>query len=533
MKGKSLLLAGAAVMVLGSLTNAAYAGSSSPQPVDQPSNAELAARIAALEAELQAEEDHRSADHTRLSTLEQNFNDTSWTFDNLRPTVKSGDGRFTMAFRVRFQADYANFFQDAPNTINNAATRDLSNGAVIRRAYFGVEGKAFNDFWYEFRLNGGGSNGGLSAAGSSAGAATGGEGDPLVNIARVAYLGIPNLRINVGVIEPVFMFEGTVSSAGLMQMERPEIDNIAADSFGAGDSRRGIELVFQKQGIFKGDDNLVVSAAYTGNKTGSSVGHGNGGDEQSQVLGRISYRAWSDGISNLVFGASGADAISTGGTGTATGAASIGSLNFQDRPEIRVDGTRLVSTGGIPAKSGYMYAFDAGMNWENFFLGGEYADFTMDRYTKFTPAILPGADHPSFSGWYIEGSWVLTGETKGYTVNATNNEAGGFTAPVPGRPFSLAGDSWGAWELTARYSNTNLNSYSYLSTAQGGIFGGEEKIFTIGLNWYLNRAVKVQLQDEIVSVDRFSNLPSALAPGVNPQIGQDMNILGIRVQFTN
>src|ERR1700748_3744720 len=143
MKGKSLLLAGAAVMVLGSLTNASGASSQPAQPANQPSNAELAARIAALEAELQAEEDHRHADHTRLSTLEQNYNDTSWSFDNLRPSVKSGDGRFTMAFRARFQSDDANFLQDTPDSQNKAQYKDLSNGAVIRRAYFGVEGKAF------------------------------------------------------------------------------------------------------------------------------------------------------------------------------------------------------------------------------------------------------------------------------------------------------------------------------------------------------------------------------------------------------
>ena len=51
----------------------------------------------------------------------------------------------------------------------------------------------------------------------------------------------------------------------------------------------------------------------------------------------------------------------------------------------------------------------------------------------------------------------MTGETKAYSPSAINNEVGGFNAPVPSRPFSLSGDSWGAWELVARYSDTNLN----------------------------------------------------------------------------
>ncbi len=114
-----------------------------------PSNAELR-----RSSKLGSQQDKATSDHTRLSTLEQNFNDTSWSFDNARPTVKSGDGRFTMAIRVRFQFDNANFFQDDPTLAagNTAQFKDLSNGAVVRRAFFGVEGKAFNDFWYELRL---------------------------------------------------------------------------------------------------------------------------------------------------------------------------------------------------------------------------------------------------------------------------------------------------------------------------------------------------------------------------------------------
>lgn len=468
-----------------------------------PSNADLAARVQALEDQLKA-------DRTRLSTVEQNAADTSWTFDNLRPTVKSGDGRFTMALRVRAQTDFAYFDQDPTATTQ---FKDLSNGAVVRRAFIGVEGKAFNDFWYEFRLNAGGSNGGLSSAGSSAGAAASTEGDPSLSLARVSYIGIPNFRINVGVIEPAFMFEGVTSSGQLLFMERPEIDNIAADAFGAGDARRGVEVSFQKENALWGGDNLLITGALTGNKTGSSVGHGNGADEQSQILGRISERIWSDGISNIQVGMSGAKIINSGdGTGGRT-------INLQDRPEIRVDGTRLISTGGMSAKKGDMYAFDAGANFQNFYLGAEYAHFKVDRLATFN-------DSPDFDGFYVEGSWVITGENKTYSASAQNNEIGGFGAPVPSRPFSLAGNSWGAWELALRYSDTDLNYNTNLTTAAGGIFGGEEKVTAVGLNWFLNRAIKVQFNYDNVKVDKLANLGGA-------QIGQNMNVFGIRVQLSN
>ncbi|GAA0534589.1 phosphate-selective porin OprO/OprP [Rhizomicrobium palustre] len=515
MKGKSALLAGVAAIALLATAQAGYAAKKSSDATSVtpatapaaapagPTNAELAARIQALEDALQSDESKASSDHTRLSTLEQNFDYAKWTFDNGRPVISSGDGRFSMAFRVRFQADFAGFMQDSPASLPAGATKDLASGAVIRRGFFGVEGKAFNDFWYEFRYNGGG---------------TDAEGFGM-SIARVNYNGIPNFRLSAGVIEPVFMLEGTTSSGQLMFLERPEIDNIAADVFGAGDSRRGVELTYQKAGVFKSDDNLVLSVAFTGNTTGTGTDHATGTDEKTQLLGRASYRFWNDGVSNASIGASGATIISQGGNST------TGFVNLQDRPEIRVSPTRLISTGGLNARHASMYAFDAAANIENFYLGGEYTNFQVDRLANGAQA----GDSPSFSGFYVEGSWVLTGEPKTYTVSSQNNEVGGFGAPKVANPFSLSGESWGAWELVARYSDTNLNwnkNLAATATSQSGINGGDERIVDLGLNWYLNNNVKLQVHDLIVNVKRQSGVAGT-------QIGQDLNIVGIRLQFTN
>ncbi|MEJ0041565.1 MAG: porin [Rhizomicrobium sp.] len=519
-----------------------YSDSTPAPAAAAPTNSELAARIDTLEAELAAEQDHRSADHNRLSALEQNFNDTTWSFDNGRPTVKSGDGRFTMAFRVRFQSDFAGFMQDSTHPAGFAGPSDLSSGGVIRRAYFGVEGKVFNDFAYELRLNGGGTNGGSNGA---SGGVTGSEGDALVNKAVITYTGITNVHFNVGVIEPAFMFEGTTSSASLIFLERPEIDNIAADSFGAGDSRRGIELGWSKQDTLWAGDNLAATAAFTGGKTGTATNHGSlnatavsaagDGDENTQVLGRVSERLWSDGISNFQIGASGASVLYSGSNGNTNGGAQT--LNFQDRPEIRVDGTRLISTGGIAAKTGNMFAVDFGGNWENFFLGGEYAEFTADRQCgALSPVAVPKCtsatavfDHPNFSGYYLEGSWILTGEAKQYSPAAINNEVGGFNGPIPSRPFSFSGDSWGAWEIAVRYSDTDLNwhtTQAASATTLAGIAGGDERVVAIALNWYLNRNIRVMLDDNIVHVNKgvIGNLH---------RDDQDLNIVGVRLQFAN
>jgi phosphate-selective porin OprO/OprP len=523
------------------------------------SNAELASRLKAVEDQLAAQQDRAMADRTRLSTLEQGYNSAVWNFDNGRATFASGDNRFTLAIRARMQADFAGFSQDAPGSHPSgfAGPTDLSSGAVMRRAYIGIEGRAYNDFWYEIRLNAGGSDGGLNSTCTSTttlgtppgGTATstcaigaianGGEGDPLLNKMVITYVGIPWWHFNVGVIEPSFMMEGTSSSANLIWMERPDIENIAADAFGAGDSRRGIEVGWSRPDTFWAGDNTAFDVAFTGGKTGSAATHGNGGDEQAQILARVTDRVWSDGISNLQFGMSIASVLYSGNT--AGGGAQA--IRFRERPEIRVDGTRLIDTGNIAAKTGDMIAFDAEGNWQNFYLEGEWAQFKMDRQCgstllvtnqpicSSTTAVI---DHPTFTGWTVGGTWVLTGETKVYTpgtyiASALAETQAGFQSLIPSRPFSLDGDSWGAWEVTARYSDTDLGWHQgqIASTTQlAGINGGRQRIMVLGINWYLNRNVRMILDDNIVQITKGT----AALPDRD---SQDFNVVGLRVQYSN
>ena len=494
------------------------------------SNAELALRVQALEDALSNAQERAQSDRTRLSTLEQAYNSAVWTFDNGRPSLATGDGRFTFNVRMRFQTDFVSYGQDPassrPPGFNGV--NDLSTGAVMRRAYLGFDGKVYNDFAYDVRINVGGSNGGVSGGSPPAG-----EGDPLLNRFYVSYIGIPNWHFSVGVLEPVFAGELTTSSSALIFLERPEIDNIASDSYGAGDPRRGIEIGWSQTDTFWAGDNLAITGSFTGARSGTPAGHGPGGDEQSQILGRVSDRLWSDGLSNFQVGFNYSKVLYSGNSA----GGGVQALNLQDRPQARVDGTRLISTGNIPAKTADMWSVDFETNLQNFYLAGEYSRFNVDRQCgSLTGGVCAGgtsqtvADHPSFYGWYLEGTWILTGETKPYTAQAINNEVGAFGNPIPSAPFSLNGDSWGAWEVAARYSDTNLNynpTQIASPTQLAGILGGDERIITLGLNWYMNRNVKLQINDMIVKLKRGS---SAATPN---SMSQDLNILGVRLAFAN
>jgi len=69
---------------------------------------------------------------------------------------------------------------------------------------------------------------------------------------------------------------------------------------------------------------------------------------------------------------------------------------------------------------------------------------------------------PVFQGFYVQASWVLTGETFNYTQ-------GKFIRIRTQNPR-------GAWEVAARLSMVDLNDEDVL--------GGKEANLTFGLNWY-------------------------------------------------
>jgi phosphate-selective porin OprO/OprP len=86
-------------------------------------------------------------------------------------------------------------------------------------------------------------------------------------------------------------------------------------------------------------------------------------------------------------------------------------------------------------------------------------------------------DDPEFDGFYIYGSYFLTGESRKYS---TSN--GAFDRVTPKANFHPTEGGWGAWEIGLRYSTIDLSD--------GAINGGEADNITVGLNWYLNPNVR-------------------------------------------
>jgi phosphate-selective porin OprO/OprP len=154
-------------------------------------------------------------------------------------------------------------------------------------------------------------------------------------------------------------------------------------------------------------------------------------------------------------------------------------LTLNDRPELRIDPTTLVSTGALAGVSGaQVYSAEAAGTYGPLFFQGEYFWFNVERNALAPP--LPGL---KFQGGYAEAAYALTGETRPY--HSASASYGGI---VPANPFSLTGGGWGAWEIAGRYSTIDLNDQLAMAN---GVAGGRQTIYTLALNWYANCNVRL------------------------------------------
>jgi phosphate-selective porin OprO/OprP len=144
----------------------------------------------------------------------------------------------------------------------------------------------------------------------------------------------------------------------------------------------------------------------------------------------------------------------------------------------------------------FTYGLEATGNWHSLYGQGGYFHYDVSRRDS-------QLSDPNFDGWYAQASWVITGESKPYRP-----ERGAYGSPSPNDEFSLDKLGWGAWEIAARYSVLNLNfdeGLAGLATPKDGIRGGDQRIWTAGLNWYPNNAIRFMLDYQHTDVSRLSS----------------------------
>lgn len=482
----TMLLAGSAI-VAASAAQAERAGSSGTSAqgaqADEARIQQLEDDIQALQAQVQ--DLKRSTADQYADVQNQSAKGVKVTINNGRPTIAGDD--FSLSLRGLVQYDTAYYGQGKV-----PAGTDFSSGSNFRRARFGFEGVAFKDWQYNFIYDFGGS---------------GNEGSS-ISSAYIQYNGLAPVHLRIGAFPPSESFDDTTSASDLLFLERSQPTDLARGIAGS-DGRDAVQL-------FAYDDNYFASVAYTGSLVSAAAAF----DEQQAIVGRLAYRPIASENVNFALGGDFTYVLKF--PDLAAGPNSAHAFSLSERPELNVDDNniRLISSGTIDADTATEWGVEAAGNYYNFYGQAGYFGFEANRRDLGNPLNLPD---PDFNGWYAQASWILTGEVKKYKP-----ETGSWTIPKPADPFTIDKAGIGAWEIAARYSDMDLNYHAGqagLATPFGGIRGGDQRIWTAGINWYPNQVLRFVLDFQHTDVSKLSSA------GLNANARLDAVSLRTQISF--
>ena len=149
-------------------------------------------------------------------------------------------------------------------------------------------------------------------------------------------------------------------------------------------------------------------------------------------------------------------------------------LRYSTTPEFS-QAPLFVDTGMLAAESSVLYDLEAAWRWGPFWLNGEYVINQVDA---------PADGDPTFTGFHVTANYILTGEMRPY------NKRSGLFGPVP-IAKSMNDGGWGTWEVSARYSNLDLNAVN----------GGDLDVYSLGLNWWLTTSASLNINYRHIVLD--------------------------------
>lgn len=145
-----------------------------------------------------------------------------------------------------------------------------------------------------------------------------------------------------------------------------------------------------------------------------------------------------------------------------------GVVRYRSRPESYL-AEHVIDTGNIDSSASGALGAELAYVKGPFSLQGEFLDSLVRENN---------GDGLNFYGFYALASWYLTGESRPY-----DRDAGAFKRLVPRHNFDFGrGGAWGAFEVAARFSYTDLTA--------GDVNGGKINLLMGELNWYLHSHVR-------------------------------------------
>ncbi len=275
----------------------------------------------------------------------------------------------------------------------------------------------------------------------------------------------PAFAVRAGKFKPPVGFERLQSATDMTFAERGFPTNLAPNrDVGlqiGGDVSAGV-FAYQV-GIFNGVPDL---------------GNGDGdGNDSKDLVGRVFFQPIKTGsLKGLGFGVSG----STGeelGNGTTTQLPGYRSASqqtfFRYRTDPLVPGNSVIAEGRRIRVSPHAYLGLGSL--------GVLGEFTISSQEVRRVAETAKLTHKA---WQASAGYFLTGEQAG------------FRSPTPKKPFDLKEGTFGAFEIAARYGELDVDDDAFPIFANPASAATKAKGIGLGLNWHLNKQIKIVLNYE-------------------------------------
>jgi phosphate-selective porin OprO/OprP len=384
-----------------------------------------------LKAAAQADDEQNTAGQSEIKQAAETLPKVD-TKEKLEISTPDGAFKWKIGGRIHTDAAFYN------NDTGTGDTTTLSSGADVRRARLALEATLYRIWQLKLEYD-------------FAGAADVDEG---IRDAYLRYLHTADwpLSLTVGQFKEYLGLESITSSNDVSFIERSLPSRTFNDIAGGSDGRRlgvGVNTF--------GHDVWTASAGIFGRNAAGETGTDDESDPIAFV-GRLTLSPWHTDNRAFHLGFAGSW-LSPGDAHT---------VQIRQRPEARIGADRLVDTGALDAEDVNRYGVEAAGVYGPFSLQGEYLRGDVNREVAGSPDV-------GFDGWYVMGSWLLTGESRGYVF-----EEARFKNPKPKGIVGKGGI--GAWELLARYSSLDLSDED--------VDGGEEDNVTVGINWYPTSCLK-------------------------------------------
>lgn len=437
-----------------------------------------------------------ASDFNLFSLLDADFRVGPWKF---RGYVQIDGAEYDQAPPGPLEADYR---RGGLGDGDPGHARELTDGALLRRARLGGEGTYGKDIAYRAMFE---------LTGVSEGA------QPRVAEVWVTWRRFAPYSVTVGAFPQLANLADSTSSDSLLFLERPTAAQLSRE-LGAGDGRIGI------MGRRATPRSMIAISL-----TGPVIDHAEDYTPHSAIVARGTRTMRLTDDTRVQLGGSATYVLSPGERQEGARGDTF-PVRFRAMPEVLVDDTPLIDTGDIPARHASVVGLEFAAQRRNLFLQAEVFRFGVDRNDE-------RGDDPRFWGYYVLGSWLIAGERRRFDPSR-----GVFWMPPPQNGVDAGG--WGAWELAASYSRMNLNFHAGAAgeaPPPDGVRGGDQTVWQVGLDWYPRPRIRLMLSYMDVRVDRLNPArpadpqpfgPPPATPPVGAQIGQHMSVVAVRARYS-